>query len=231
MMKALLHPKLLLMLVVFLLALLVVFNIIYVGPLEKNVASLEKELVAKRGKKLALQSSTASLEKLHGQYLQEKDNMAIFVQDVLGTKAKRLPALQTFLRQVSRKYHMEPDKIPFAFVQEESELGQLIQLNSSLDLSGGYANLKKLIEEIYGRDHFLMVNSLAIKSETEAGNQLKIKVGLETYFLDIERPLDPPVKAVDSPVEVEDNKITDPVSEDGAEEPVAPESPEEGEQA
>ena len=104
-----------------------------------------------------------------------------FYQEVLPpdlSGARRI--LYPHLDQLARKASLTTGQ--YRFNPEEGRSGNLRKLTMTMNLTGDYANVRKFIHELETAPEFLVLESVAVTTETEGERRLNVLATVATYY-------------------------------------------------
>jgi Tfp pilus assembly protein PilO len=152
-----------------------------VYPLAQRVASGEQE-AGEATRELVTARKT--FESARGTVTGKKEadaELVKFYQDVLPpdlSGARR--TLYPHLDQLARKASLTPGQ--YRFHPEEGRTGELRKLTMTMSLTGDYANVRKFIHQLETASEFLVLESVAVTTESEGDRRLNVLATVATYY-------------------------------------------------
>ncbi len=105
-----------------------------------------------------------------------------FYSDVLSTKSDRMTAVQREVREIARKYNIDPETITYG--HEPFEKDQIAKFSIVMPLNGSYENLRQFISSVENSENFLTISNILLTDSKEGGVILSLNVTLATFFFD-----------------------------------------------
>lgn len=153
----------------------------FVYPLQSDVANVEQRT---RSAEEALAAAQADYERANGtltgkdRALKELDTFysSVLAKDLTG--ARRL----TFARlaQLAAKSRLDFERRKYEPVVERGS--NLTRLKVTMDLAGGYADIRDFIHEIEASPEFVVIDDVGLTEGVQSGEALRLTLQLSTYF-------------------------------------------------
>ena len=154
----------------------------FVYPLQRDVANVEQRT---RAAEEALAAAQADYARANGtltgkdRALKELDTFygSVLAQDLTG--ARRL----TFARlaQLAAKSQLDFERRKYEPVVERGS--NLTRLKVTMDLAGGYADIRDFIHEIESSPEFVVIDDVGLMEEgVQNGDSVRLTLQLSTYF-------------------------------------------------
>lgn len=105
-----------------------------------------------------------------------------FFDDVLSTKRRRMMAIQKEIRDIARKFNINPETISYA--RQVYEKDRIVKFSAVLPLVGPYESLRSFISALERSENFIIIESVALTDSKEGGVILSLNISVSTYFFD-----------------------------------------------
>lgn len=155
-------------------AVLVSYNLLYDDRLEA-LRSQERALASRRDEAAAaLKKAESARSRLAGLQAQ----LETFYGSTLGTRQERLAPLLTEIYRMTRKLGLRPAQISYA----ETEIPGGEQIALSFEVTGTYADVKKLLYEFETTPRFLVVERVGVSPDETQPDRLSVSLEVAHYF-------------------------------------------------
>jgi Tfp pilus assembly protein PilO len=122
----------------------------------------------------------ATMKELIARYDEEVERLEDFYGRRLGTQAERMTAIQKEIRSIGGEFHIDPESIDYNPAEVEGT--DLMQLQITMPLLGGYPNLRQFVNRIESSEHLLIVDSIELAGSREGGAMLNLTIKIATFF-------------------------------------------------
>ena len=134
--------------------------------LEQRVEQGEEELTQRR-------EAEKRFNELHRQ-------VESFYSDILRHKEEGLVDVLAEVEDLANKFQVKKENIQYH--HETIDEDKVILFEITFPLRGGYANLRRFINQIENSKHFLIIDRVELSNPEEKGDNLKLNIKLSTYF-------------------------------------------------
>jgi Tfp pilus assembly protein PilO len=109
-------------------------------------------------------------------------SLQTFFDDVLSTKRERMIPIQREIRDIARKYNINPESISYA--RQIYDKDRIVKFSAILPLTGPYESLRSFISALERSQNFIIIESVALTDSKEGGVILSLNISVATYFFD-----------------------------------------------
>jgi hypothetical protein len=145
---------------------------------------------------LALRTTAArrdAMRELIGRHDEERVRLADFYENMLGSQAERMTAVQKEIRGIAGEFRIDPESIDYSTTPIDGT--DLIRFQVTIPLVGGYPNLRQFINRIERSLQLLVVDEVQLTGAREGGAMLSLTIKISTCFRSAERPPAAPTPA------------------------------------
>jgi Tfp pilus assembly protein PilO len=119
-------------------------------------------------------------------YDEERVRLADFYENMLGSQADRMTAVQKEIRGIAGEFRIDPEAIDYTTTAIDGT--DLIRFQVTIPLVGGYPNLRQFINRVERSPHLLVVDEVQLTGSREGGAMLSLTIKISTCFRSAARP-------------------------------------------
>jgi len=162
------------------LAFTLVFGLVFVRPRVLRYRTIVEESEPRTKIVQAREAEVKGREAFLAALERAQEDLKRLRKEVLSTRDRRMIEAQFELDRLAKQFGADMNSVQYDNVRLEGE--GLDRFAMVAPLAGGYSNLRKFIQAVEASDKFLVIERVAIGSNTTGGPLLQLNITVATYF-------------------------------------------------
>lgn len=127
-------------------------------------------------------AKVAGLKSDYDRVLGGNQSLQSFFDNVLSTKRQRMIPIQKEIRDIAKRFNINPESISYA--RQVFEKDGIVKFSAILPLTGPYESLRAFINALERSENFIIIDSVSLADSKEGGVILSLEIAVSTYFFD-----------------------------------------------
>ncbi len=160
-----------------------------VSRLDKFAQGVKEKVAANRRVLKSSEDRSKTLSASVERVRTDKKVIGELSDKIFETRSKRLVTVQTEIQKLINANNLDMQTISYAYEtfpppkDKEGWEHSYLKVSMQIPLTGTYPEIKKFIHDLQASPQFFIIDQLNLSSSAQGGVQLKVSLGVSTYFI------------------------------------------------
>ncbi|MBI3449128.1 MAG: type 4a pilus biogenesis protein PilO [Acidobacteria bacterium] len=151
-------------------------------PRTEQARTIRQEQESFQDRLAKRRAKIADLKANYDRVMGGNQSLQSFFDNVLSTKRRRMIPIQKEIRDIARKFNINPESISYG--RQIFEKDSIVRFSAILPLTGPYESLRAFINALERSENFIIIDSVSLADSKEGGVILSLDIAVSTYFFD-----------------------------------------------